>query len=101
MHQQSLPESNQLSRSQNHQQIELIPTEAKIVENNEKLKDEREVRDKNSSNFRSGFSEKLSEKNGTQDFIKNIMMRTDSTLNNSGKVSNSRSYDLMLVRAKR
>ena len=76
----------------------MIPTEAKIVENNQKLRDEREVRDKNSSNFRSGFSEKLSEKNGTQEFIRNIMMRTDSTLNNSGKVSNLRFYDPMLVR---
>ena len=77
------PEPNILSRSQNHgQQIELIQTEPKKT-----LGYERQVRgDKNSSNFRSGFSDKVSEKNGTQDFIKNIMIRTDSTLNNSGKV---------------
>ena len=81
----------------------MIPTEVKVTESNEKLKDGREVqvRDKNSSNFRSGFSEKLSEKNGTQDMIRNIMMRTDSTLNNSGKVSESLFYDLMLARVKR
>ena len=84
---ESLQENNLLSRSQqNHQQIELIQTEAKIAAN-AKPSEAIEVRDNKSSNFRSGFSEKLSEKNGTQDFISKIMMRTDSTLNNSGKVN--------------
>ena len=47
------------------------------------------VEPKNSMNFRSGTSEVVgdnNDSNGTQAFIKNVMLRTESTLNASGKI---------------
>ena len=44
---------------------------------------------KNSMNFRSGMSEVVGENNdsnGTQAFINKVMLRTESTLNASGKM---------------